>query len=1043
MSRGDLTVALKIQADVADGQRRIDGLASSLDRLNQSGAKISAGGVDGLAKASRRAADAAQVAAAAHDELDAAVRGLQTSRVDALATADRAAAEAARSAAASQRQLTNAIRQTAGAAPGASRQISEVGMSAKQTAMAMRQLPMQITDITTSLVSGMPIWMVAVQQGGQIRDSFGGVGPAMRAMASMISVAKVAIGGAVGVVGALALAYKQGSDEATRFATDLISTGNAAGTSAGQMSDMARAVAEVSGTRGQAADALALIAASGNIAADSMRYVGAAAVAMSNATGRAVADIVAEFTRLASEPAAASAKLNEQYRYLTAATYEQIRALEEQGRQTDAAELAMSAYAQATSQRAAEIVRNLGPIEGAWAAIKQSAAGAWDAMRNVGRQETLGEQLQVARERMAGARPAWFSSSENLALEVKVLEAAVEAERKRTAAEGERVRAQQAGIAAAAAVAKANDAALTSVERLDQKLKEYRANIEKIREADPASALLDPAQVEKTERALRDQYTPKRSVTGKIDPVDTAYHSQLQALTMARIEAEQRLQNAQAGVAANDERAIVRLNGWLAVNRNALKLDEQRISTLRALAEQTDAANRAAAELAETQQRAKRIEGGMSAVGSRLQQLEGDAAGAAIARAQDQWKTLRADLVAANDSEALVRLDQLLGLEVASAKLADVQQQVDRVLAAQGRDEQSLGAQREAGLLTEVAARERLLDIHRKTYDQLRQLRPLLEDLASQPGVVGAAAAIALQQLETQALRLQATTTLLASTVKSSLTDGLREALAGLADGTLTLREAIHALASTVADSLIRMSADQLAQGAAKSIMSMLPGMGGDGGADVTAGAAAVSGSAAALSAAGGTLVTGAAAIQAAAASLAAASGTAGAAKAAAGAAGAAGGSGGWMSSVWGAAKSWFGFSSGGYTGDGGKYQPAGVVHAGEFVTRQEVTQQPGALSFLEEFNRRGMAALYGWRGYAGGGLVTGPGISARNIAASAAPAEPTKALSATLHNKQVFNLIDSPERIAAAINTPAGTEAFTVMLSRDPAKFRSILGIS
>ncbi|AXH72357.1 MAG: tail tape measure protein [Caudoviricetes sp.] len=50
------------------------------------------------------------------------------------------------------------------------------------------------------------------------------------------------------------------------------------------------------------------------------------------------------------------------------------------------------------------------------------------------------------------------------------------------------------------------------------------------------------------------------------------------------------------------------------------------------------------------------------------------------------------------------------------------------------------------------------------------------------------------------------------------------------------------------------------------------------------------------------------------------------------------------------------GFSSGGYTGDGGKYEPAGVVHAGEFVIRKEVTQQPGMKQYLSNLNRRGYA---------------------------------------------------------------------------------------
>lgn len=76
------------------------------------------------------------------------------------------------------------------------------------------------------------------------------------------------------------------------------------------------------------------------------------------------------------------------------------------------------------------------------------------------------------------------------------------------------------------------------------------------------------------------------------------------------------------------------------------------------------------------------------------------------------------------------------------------------------------------------------------------------------------------------------------------------------------------------------------------------------------------------------------------------------------------------------------GFASGGWTGRGGKYQPAGIVHAEEFVTRSEVVRQPGALAFLSQFNRIGMNAL---RGYADGGLVSRlamPAISAPSAGA-------------------------------------------------------------
>jgi len=82
-------------------------------------------------------------------------------------------------------------------------------------------------------------------------------------------------------------------------------------------------------------------------------------------------------------------------------------------------------------------------------------------------------------------------------------------------------------------------------------------------------------------------------------------------------------------------------------------------------------------------------------------------------------------------------------------------------------------------------------------------------------------------------------------------------------------------------------------------------------------------------------------------------------------------------------------FARGGYTGPGGKWQPAGIVHAGEFVHRQEVVRQPGALAFLARFNREGMAALRR-NGYAAGGLVSSlamPSLSRSTPAAAGANA--------------------------------------------------------
>lgn len=90
-------------------------------------------------------------------------------------------------------------------------------------------------------------------------------------------------------------------------------------------------------------------------------------------------------------------------------------------------------------------------------------------------------------------------------------------------------------------------------------------------------------------------------------------------------------------------------------------------------------------------------------------------------------------------------------------------------------------------------------------------------------------------------------------------------------------------------------------------------------------------------------------------------------------------------------------WASGGWTGPGGKYKVAGLVHAGEFVHRQEVVRQPGALEFLARFNRIGMAAL---RGYSGGGLVER--LSMPSIAANSGSfAGPSKNLTLVLDGQR------------------------------------------
>ena len=106
---------------------------------------------------------------------------------------------------------------------------------ANLTANAMRQLPAQFTDVFTQLAGGQNIGLILIQQGGQIRDSFGGVIPALRGVLAMLTPVNLAVAALTGGLGGAVYAFFEGRDQADKLTKSLILTGNAAGLTADGM----------------------------------------------------------------------------------------------------------------------------------------------------------------------------------------------------------------------------------------------------------------------------------------------------------------------------------------------------------------------------------------------------------------------------------------------------------------------------------------------------------------------------------------------------------------------------------------------------------------------------------------------------------------------------------------------------------------------------------------------------------------------------------------------------------------------------------------
>lgn len=264
-----------------------------------------------------------------------------------------------------------------------SRAVNQYGLSQKQQVAAMRQVPAQITDIFTSLQGGQNPLTVLIQQGGQLKDVFGGIRPAAAALTSQLAGMVNPLTVAAGLTVAIGAAWMSASLRAEGFNKALILSGNAARVSAGDLQRISESLDNVGGvTSRQAASALVELVNAGKIAVDQYEKIAQAAVLMQDVTGKATKETFAEYAELARDPVNAVLRLNDAENFLTNALYQRIRALQEAGDIEGAAAIASAARADSQIQKAAEFRESLGLVTGAWHDIKNATGEAWDEATN-------------------------------------------------------------------------------------------------------------------------------------------------------------------------------------------------------------------------------------------------------------------------------------------------------------------------------------------------------------------------------------------------------------------------------------------------------------------------------------------------------------------------------------------------------------------------------------------------------------------------------------------------------------------------------------
>ncbi|WBN04924.1 phage tail tape measure protein [Klebsiella michiganensis] len=286
-------------------------------------------------------------------------------------------------------------------------------LSAGQYRQALRMLPAQFTDIATSIAGGMPLWMVLMQQGGQISDSFGGIGNIFeilkeellgvkssadeseaslsdnanalsenaehaKGLLRFLTPGRIIVGGFATALTAVSVAAWQAEQANRSLYRAITITGGTSATTTAQLWKMADEIGDsTNASTASVAEVLARIAGTGKYSTEQLRIVAKTSQQWSQVMEDDAARIEAAFGSIAKSPVKALAELNKEYNFLSVAQLRHIDELERtKGKQAAVTE-GMKLFADTMGERMQQIDDASTPLEQMWDNIKKWTADAW------------------------------------------------------------------------------------------------------------------------------------------------------------------------------------------------------------------------------------------------------------------------------------------------------------------------------------------------------------------------------------------------------------------------------------------------------------------------------------------------------------------------------------------------------------------------------------------------------------------------------------------------------------------------------------------
>ncbi|EBW7149679.1 phage tail tape-measure protein [Salmonella enterica subsp. enterica serovar Coeln] len=684
----------------------------------------------------------------------------------------------------------------------------------------------------------------------------------------IFSATTLAVGGFVAALGGIGYAVYTSLRDEEAFNRSLQLTGNITGQTAASLERMTGKLGQAKGDFASVRDVLNGLVSSGQYTGRTLNDVAGAAVAMMQLTGKSADDTVQSFSRMSSSVTDWALESNQQYHWLDLATYQRIASLEKQGDKEAAISLASQRYTQVAQERLGDLKNQLNWLESAWDGVTEAVGRFGHALKrdlkvslglgNIEEQiQKLEEAKRLGMYSTLGQPIPWNQGMER---DLQNLYQQRDAQNKASQKKARQQKVNDDAIAAQKKLQQTWDNNRTSIEKEADAVEQLRQNYAALWKTASGRETLQDRGVtstdgkhfsggqwdtdvknlnpdEKKAQQYNDQLKQRLTQVGKLTELEKVEadirDGKLQNATVAeQNEARALAKKIDAQVAANkaaqtaasqskrtfeDNQRFVQSLQHLAAKRSedAAVTRTQEIAT-----RNLTAAQRAQAEAANAIITAQEFKQQNFQLQLQLMRASGQQEQAQMAELHAQLGKQRENFVASGNTEGVSLIDKLLPLQETQIRVNEIKRQFDELEQYRSRQENHIQAEVQTGLISEIEGRQQLVDLHQQVADKISATLPELREMAKLPSTAGENIRKMLEDLDTELLRLHATTGSLTQAFKNGLQDGIESSLKGLATGTMSLSSAVLNLGQSIVNAMAQIAAQKLAQMAISGLSS-------------------------------------------------------------------------------------------------------------------------------------------------------------------------------------------------------------------------------